>query len=427
MVAIILFVSFIVLILLSTPIGISLGLASLAAMLTDGVSMRLLAIQLYSSIARFLLLAIPFFILAGNIMEKAGISERLIRLAEKCVGHMRGGLAIVAVLTAVFFAAISGSGPATVAALGVILIPAMVRSGYGTNMSSALLASAGAIGIVIPPSIALVVFGSITGTSIGDLFLGGVVPGLLIGAALIIAALIVCRKLDLQTLPKASNKERFKAFVDAIWGLLMPVIILGGIYGGIFTPTEAAVVAAVYGLFVGVFIYRRIKLRELVQILVDSAKGTAVVMLIVASASLFAWFAQTSGVAAQVSNLLYRTSYGNLFVFLLMVNVILLIAGCFIEANSALFIFAPIMMPVAIQLGYNPVALGVLMVVNLAIGQVTPPVGVNLYVACGISKINIQQISKSMIPFLAAMLIALLLITYFPNATTLLLPNLLAR
>ena len=423
MVAIVLFVSFIVLVLLSTPIGIALGVASLAAMVIDGVSMQLLAMQMYANIARFLLLAIPFFILAGNIMEKAGISERLIRLAEKCVGHFRGGLAIVVVITCVFFAAISGSGPATVAALGVILIPAMLRSGYGASTSSALLASSGAIGIVIPPSITLVVFGSITGTSIGALFMGGVVPGLLIGAFLIIAALLVCRKMDLQTLPKASAKERLIAFKDSLWGLLMPVIILGGIYGGIFTPTEAAVVAAVYGLFVGIFIYRAIKIRDIARIMIDSAKGTAVVMLIVASASLFAWFAQTSGIARQVSDLLLATSGGNLIVFLLMINIILLIAGCFIDANLALFIFAPIMLPVAVQLGYSPVALGVLMTVNLAIGQVTPPVGVNLYVACGLSKINIQQISKAVLPFLIAMILALLLITYFPNATSLLIPN----
>ncbi len=424
-VAAVLFISFAVLLIANVPIGISLGVASVAAMAKDGLPMALLSMQMYANIAKFLLLAIPFFILAGNIMEKAGISTRLINLAEKCVGHRTGGMAIVVVITSCFFAAISGSGPATVAALGAILIPAMMRAGYGETMPSALLATSGAIGIIIPPSIAYVVYGSISGASIGKIFMAGVIPGLLMGACLIVAALIICKKRNIKTLPKASGRERWKAFVDAIWGLLMPVIILGGIYGGFFTPTEAAAVAAVYGLLVGVFVYRSIKWRELLQILIDSAKGTASVMLIVACASLFAWFCQTSGISKTVSDMLYQMS-GSKFVFLLIVNIILLIAGCFIDANSALYIFVPIMLPVAKMFGYDPIALGVMMTMNLSIGQVTPPVGVNLYVACGISGINLQQISKAVIPYILASLIALLLITYIPEIT-LLLPNLLGK
>lgn len=420
MVALVLFLSFVGLLLFGVPIAIALGVAALAAMITDGLHMMLLPMQMYSNIARFLLLAIPFFILAGNIMTKSGISGRLINLVEKCAGHHKGGLAIVAVLAALFFSAMSGSGHATVAALGVVLIPAMMSRGYGDTMPAALLASSGALGIITPPSIALVVFGSISGTSIADLFIGGIVPGVLMAIVLMGAALILCRKLNIPALPKATAKERWIAFKDAIWGIMMPIIILGGIYGGFFTPTEAAAVAAVYGLFVGIFIYRCIKIKEFIEIMINSAKGTAVVMLIVACASLFAWFAQTSGISAQISNLLITVSGGNLIVFLLMVNVILLVIGTVIDANSAMFIFVPIMLPVAVYLGYDPVAFGLLMVVNLAIGLFTPPAGVNLFVACGISGNNLMQISKAVLPFIVASLITLLLITFMPQFTTLL-------
>lgn len=389
-------------------------MASLAAMVKDGLPLELLSMQMYANIAKFLLLAIPFFILAGNIMEKAGISTRLIDFANKSVGHRRGGLAIVVVVTSCFFAAISGSGPATVAALGGILIPAMMRTGYGDEMPSALLATAGSIGIIIPPSIAFVVYGSISSVSIGKIFMAGIIPGLLMGACLIVAALIVVKRKNIEPQPRYSAKERLQSFKEAIPGLLMPVIILGGIYGGIFTPTEAAAVAAVYGLLVGIFVYKSIKVKELIRIMIDSAKGTANVMLIVACASLFAWFCQTSGISATVSNFLYETS-GNKYVFLLLINIVLLIAGCFIDANSALYIFVPIMLPVAMKYGYDPVALGVLMTVNLAIGQVTPPVGVNLYVACSISGINLKQISRAVVPYILASLIALLLVTYIPE------------
>lgn len=424
-VAAILFLSFIVLLLLNVPIGIGLGVAGVAAMNEANISMSLLPMQYYSNIAKFLLLAIPFFILSGNIMEKAGISKRLINFANACVGHRRGGLAIVAVICSCFFAAISGSGPATVASLGVILLPAMAQAGYGKSMPSALLATSGSIGIIIPPSIAYVVYGSLSGASIGKLFMAGIIPGILMGIALIIAALFICKKQNIQVQPKASGKERWRTFKDAILGLLMPVIILGGIYGGFFTPTEAAAVSAVYGLCVGVFVYKSIKWKELVKLLIDSAVSSATVMLIVASAALFAWFCQTSGISTQISNLLYEVS-GNKIVFLIIVNVILLIAGCFIDGNSGFFIFVPIMLPVALKYGIDPVAFGIMMTMNFAIGQVTPPVGVNLYVACNLGGITLTEISKRVVPFTIASLIVLLLITYIPEIS-LLLPNLLGN
>lgn len=424
MIAAVLFLSFAVLLLIGAPIAVCLGVSSVLAMLVQGAGRPIVTImsslpQLFAaSTSKFVLLAIPFFILAGNIMEKAQISKKLIRLAEACVGHTKGGLAIVCVIVACFFAAISGSGPATVAALGLVLIPGMIRSGYSPAFSAALMGCAGAIGVIIPPSITFVVYGSIADTSIGSLFIAGVVPGLLMGAALIIAALLVGRKMDLKSLPKASGKERWDAFKDAFWGLLMPVIILGGIYGGIFTPTEAAAVAVVYGLVVGIFIYKTIRVKELFAILIDSASTTATVMFITASASLFAYVLTRARLDVAISNGLVNLSGGSTFIFFMIVNVILLIAGCFLDSTSALYIFTPLFVPVAQALGIDMIHLGVVMIVNLAIGLFTPPVGVNLYVACGVAKVDLKQISKAVVPLLIAALIVLLIITYISFLST---------
>ena len=424
MTTIILFASFLVLLLMNVPIAITLGLSSLVALLAEGIDPIIVPMNVYASTSKFVLLAIPFFILGGNIMERVGISRRLIVLAEKFVGHLKGGMAIVCVLVACFFAAISGSGPATVAALGMIIIPAMIKTGYSPEFSSALMASSGAIGVIIPPSITFVVYGSIAGASIGTLFIAGVIPGILVGLGLVIVALVIGKKLDLKTSEKASFKERMIALKDAFWGLMMPVIILGGIYGGIFTPTEAAAVSAVYGLFVGLFIYRSINVKELYQILVDSTSQTAVVMLITATASLFAWVITVSGIGAAITSLFINVSGGSTIKFFIIVNVILLIAGMFLDSTSALFIFTPLFLPVAKVLGINLVHLGVVMIVNLAIGLVTPPVGVNLYVACGIGNINLQRISKAAMPLLIVSLLILLGITYIPQIS-LFLPGLM--
>ena len=432
MISAILFISFFVFLILGVPIAICLGLASVCAILYSGTSLTIVATNMYSGISKFLLLAIPFFVLSGNIMAKAGISKRLIKFVDTCVGHKKGGIAIVCVIVACFFGAISGSGPATVAALGAVLIPAMVeQGGFSAPFATALMATSSSIAIVIPPSIAFVVYASITGVSIADMFMAGIVPGILMGVALALIVLVEAKKHNIQpSRKKASGKERWDAFKDAFWGFLMPVIILGGIYGGIFTPTEAAAVSVVYGLFVGMVIYREVSFRDLFDIFVDSCKTTGGIMLIVACASLFSFVCTKFGIANAASELLASIAH-NQFVFLLIVNVIFLIAGCFIDANSAMYIFIPIMLPVCKALGYDVVAFGVMATVNLAIGQVTPPVGVNLFVAISVKikkglEVTLQEISKAVMPMIAVSVAVLLIITYIP-AVSVALPKALAK
>ena len=425
MISAVLFISFFIFLIMGIPIGICLGLSSVCAILYSGTSLTIVATNMYSGISKFLLLAIPFFVLSGNIMAKAGISKRLIKFVDACVGHKRGGLAIVCVIVACFFGALSGSVPATVAALGSVLIPAMIeQGGFSAPFSAALMATASSIAIVIPPSIAFVVYASITGVSIADMFTAGIIPGILMGVALVVVVIIEARKKNIQSShQRASMKERVAAFKDAFWGLLMPVIILGGIYGGIFTPTEAAAVSVVYGLFVGMVIYKEVKLNDLWDILIDSGKTTGGIMLIVACASLFSYVCTTFGIAQAASDLLGSIAH-NQFTFLLIVNIIFLIAGCFIDANSAMYIFIPIMLPVCKQLGYDLVAFGLVATVNLAIGQVTPPVGVNLVVAIavklkkGMEEVDLPKISRAVVPMLISCVAVLMAITYVPSIST---------
>ncbi len=424
MTAVVMLTVFSVCVVIGAPIGTSMCLSSLSALYTSGMGLAMVPYNYYASISKFLLLAIPFFILAGNIMEKADISTKLIDFAQSFVGHVKGGLALVCVAVACFFAAISGSGPATVAALGGIVIPAMTRVGYSKGDSSALMATAGGIGIIIPPSISFVVYSSIANVSVGTLFMAGIVPGLLMGTALVCASLWVTRKSKLTRLEKAPAAARWKSFKDAFWGLMMPVIILGGIYGGIFTPTEAAAVSAVYGLFVGIFIYRTLRVKELLAIIIDSGKQTGAVMWTVGNAALMSWVLSVSGISSSLSRFITEVSGGHTVILLLIINIVILIAGCFIDGNSIMYIFVPIFLPVALQLGYDPIVLGVVLVMNVAIGMVTPPVGCNLYVACGISGIQVKDIVKPVIPYVVASLITLLLVTYIPQIT-LFLPKLL--
>lgn len=438
MMAILLFGLFFALVFLRVPIAISLGVSSIAVLVTSGgiFGLEMVTDIMYTSIAKFTLLAIPFFILAGVIMEHVGISKRLIDFAQTLVGHKKSGIVFVTVIVALFFAAISGSGPATVAAIGGILIPAMVKNGYKKETAGALVASSGAIGIVIPPSIAFIVFAVVAGDqisiTISRLFIAGVVPGILMGLAFVITAMMIrSRQMkkgefivqENAEIQKATGKERWRAFLGALPGLMIPVIILGGIYGGFFTPTEAAVVAVVYGLLVGIVMNRRNTFSKIYTIFVEAALQTAVVMIIVSAASVFAYIITTEQIARDISDGIMSFTT-NPIIILLLLNVLLLIAGAFIDAISALYIFVPILLPIIILLEVDPTVFGVFVVVNLAIGLFTPPVGLNLYVAAGISKSNIVDMSRGVVPFVAAAIIVLLMITYIPEISTFL-PDLL--
>lgn len=423
-----LFAIFFLLVLLGMPVAYCLGLSSIAALVKDGFSLTVFANTMYAGTAKFSLLAIPFFVLAGVVMEKAGISRRLVNFAKAMVGHVFGGLAVVTVVVSCFFAAISGSGPATVAALSPILLSAMREAGYDDDWAAALIANGGNVGIIIPPSIIFVIYGVIAEVSISDLFMAGIIPGLLFGACLIGAALISLKRKEKRTgklmrLKKANRQERLASFKDAFWGLLTPVIILGGIYSGIFTPTESAAVAAAYGLIVGVFIYKEIKIRDLWRIFVDASVSTATVMFIVASASVFAYVLTTNGIPEMLSGAIIAMTDSKILL-LFLINLILLFAGCFLDSGSANYIFIPILLPIVKYIGYDPLAFGVVATVNLAIGMSTPPVGLDLYVACNASGVKLKDISIQTLRFVGASIICLLLLTYLPQIS-LFLPHLL--
>lgn len=422
----ILFGSFIILILLNVPVAVSLGLASVIALATaKTVPTMVVAQKMFAATDSFPLMAIPFFMIAGALMERGGISKRLIRFANSLIGFLPGGLALVTILASMFFAAISGSSPATVAAIGSIMIPGMVRQGYSLEFASATQASSGCIGVIIPPSIPMITYGVVTGASIGGLFMAGFIPGLLFGLALMLVAFMVSKRNNYIGSERPSVTEIWTSFKDAIFALLMPIIILGGIYGGVFTPTEAANVAVIYGLIVGFFIYRELRLKDLVPVLRTSAISTAMVMLIIATASAFGLILTREMIPNAIAQWFISIS-SNKYVFLLLVNLMLLIVGAFMETNAAIIILAPIFFPVAVQMGIDPIHFGIIMVINLAIGMITPPLGVNLFVACGLSKLTIERIVKANWVYLGVTLLTLLIISYIP-AISLWLPNLLTK
>ncbi len=420
--ALLLFGFFFLLVFLNIPIAVSLGVSSLIGLVAADFTLDMFPDIMYASIGKFALLAIPYFILSGILMEHAGISRRLINFASACVGHTRSGLIVVVIAVACFFAAISGSGPATVAALGAILVPAMVSAGYDAAVSTALMSSAGAIGIIIPPSVAFIVYASITDVSVGKLFAGGFIPGILVGVAFVLAALWSSRNnTNIVRMPKATFQQRWVAFKEAFWGLMMPVIILGGIYSGVFTPTEAAGISIVYGLFVGVFIHKEIKLNDLGKLFMESATVSATVMYIIACASVFAWLLTVSNIATDFSSWLMGFTT-NKHILLIVINILFLISGCFLDGNSSIYIVVPIVYPIIRDLGIDPVHFGVFLTINVAIGLITPPVGVNLYVGCSILKIPVIEVCKKIIPFVVAGVIVLTLVTYIP-AISMMLPN----
>ena len=418
MIGIVLLGTFFGLLIIGVPVAASMGLAAMAGILNMGFKISVFPTVFYSAFAKYTMLAIPFFILAGVIMDYAGISKRLINFANACVGHRKGGLAVVTVIVACFFAAISGSGPATVAAIGGVLIPAMVKQGYDKNFSTAIVASSGGIGMIIPPSIPFIIYAMLAEVSVGTMFIAGIIPGLLFGIFFTGAALLYLRK-DKNVIlqEKQSAAIRWKSFKEAFWGLMMPVIILGGIYGGIFTPTEAAGVAVVYGLFVGLFIYKDLKLKQLWNIFVDAFVSSAIIMYIMGCAGAFTWILTTSGVTQLLTNaLLSLTNINSVLLFI--ITILFLIAGCFVDSASGFYLLMPILLPIIKHMDYSLIAFGVIATANFALGQVTPPVGSNLFVACNIANVSMKDLVSKIWPFIIAGLLCLLLITYVPSLIT---------
>ncbi len=412
---------------MGVPIAFALGFSSLITiMLFGNDSLASMALKLYETSEHYTLMAIPFFILGGSIMSTGGVAKRLVRFAIACVGHVRGGLPIAAVLACTFFAAVSGSSPATVVAVGSIMIGGMIKAGYTQKFAAGVMCNAGTLGILMPPSIVMVVYCAVTEQSVGRIFLAGIIPALILAAALSIAIYVRARMTNLQPSPKASTKELLDSAKDAIWGFILLVIILGGIYGGVFTPTEAAAVAAVYAILVSVYIYKDIKLKDLPHIFVDSSKTIVMLMFIIANAILFAHVLTTERIPQIISEQII--SYGLTPVyFLLIVNILLLIAGNFMEPTAILLILAPIFFPIAINLGIDPIHLGIIMVVNMEIGMVTPPVGLNLFVTSGITGMPVYSVLKAALPWLSVLLVFLIVITYVPIISTFLPDTLMGK
>lgn len=417
----ILLISLFVFLALSVPIAVAIGLSSsLAIIFASNLPIDVLAQRAFTSIDSFPLMAIPFFIFAGTLMEKGGIAKRLIRFANSIVGPLTGGLGMVVVVTSMFFAAISGSGIATTAALGSILIPAMVNKGYDRSYAGALQAVSGELGVVIPPSISMILFGVAAGVSIGDLFIAGIFPGLLIGLTLMIGVYIISKLRGYKGDTHLPKGEVLSSLKDAILALLMPVIILGGIYGAVFTPTEAAAVAVAYSFIVGVFVYKEIKLKDIIPIFSHSMVMTSIVMFIIANAGIFGWVLTRESVPQKIA-LFFSNVTDSPIVFLLIVNILLLIIGMFFDGGVAIIILAPLLTPVAVSLGIDPIHFGMVMIVNLAIGMCTPPLGVNLFVACQIAHVKLEQITRAILPFLAIMILNVLIISYVPQISLFLL------
>ncbi len=410
--------------LLGMPVAVALGLSSLLTILVFGHdSLASLSLKLYETSEAFTLLAIPYFILSGAFMTTGGVAKRMIRFAIGCVGHLRGGLAMASVLACMLFAAVSGSSPATVVAVGSIVIAGMVRAGYPKAFAAGVVCNAGTLGILIPPSIVMVVYGAATETSVGKLFMAGVIPGILLGLMLMVAIYVIARIKNLPSQPRASLKEVLQSGRDSFWGLMLIVIILGGIYGGVFTPTEAAAVAAVYAFLVAVFVYRDMGMRDVPGVLVDAAKVTVMLMFIIANALLFAHVLTTERIPQAITAQIVAWGMAP-WMFLIVVNILLLVAGMFMEPTGVILIMAPILFPIATELGIDPVHLGIIMVVNLEIGMVTPPIGLNLFVTSGITNMSIGEVIRAAMPWLAVLLLFLVIVTYIPQVATWL-PNLL--
>lgn len=416
MTMLILFGSLFLFIILSVPIGIAIGLSSMLTIyFSDTVDMPLLVQKLFTSLDSFPLMAIPFFMLAGLLMGKGGISEKILNLASQLVGWLVGGLAHVTIVACAFFAALSGSGPATVGAIGSFMIPSMKEKNYSPGFASAITAAAGCIGVIIPPSIPLILYGVISGTSIGELFKAGILPGILIAAILMFASYrAVKKKGDVhQDQIKVTFGSLIKSIWDAKWALLAPIIVLGGIYGGIFTPTEAAVVAIVYSYVIGTFVHKELKWKETKECLLETINLTGATMYMIGTSIAFAYLLSVERIPTTIAESITSLSTNGIII-LLLINIFLLLVGAFIDTIPALAMLTPILLPIAVEAGVDPIHFGIIMVVNLAIGFITPPFGVNLFIASAVGKTPIEKIMGAMVPILIFMLVGLLIITYFP-------------
>ncbi len=411
----IIFALLIVLMLTGMPISIALGLTVLTFLFTmTDVPVQAVALKLFTGIEKFEIMAIPFFILAGNFLTHGGVARRMIVFATSLVGHWHGGLALSGVLACALFAAVSGSSPATVVAIGSILLPAMLKQGYPKSFGAGVITTSGALGILIPPSIVMVMYSVSTNTSLGKLFIAGVVPGMMLAGLLALTTWVLARKKGYPRLPRASLAERWQAFRRSIWGLLLIVVVIGGIYSGAFTATEAAAMSAVYAFAIALFVYRDMGWKQVPKVLLDSAAMSAMLLYIITNAVLFSFLMTSEGIPQAMAGWILDQGLGQV-AFLLVVNVLLLLAGNVMEPSSIVLIMAPILFPVAVALGIDPVHFGIMMVVNMEIGMCTPPVGLNLYVASGITKMGITELTVAVMPWLLTMVGFLLMITYLPQ------------
>ncbi len=401
---------------LSVPIAIALGLSGLVGINSVDIPFVVLPQRMVVGLSHFTLIALPFFIFAGTLMDQGGISSRLIRMVRAYVGHITGGVAIVTVIAAMIFSSLSGSGSATTAALGSILIPAMIARGYSRPFSASVQAVSGELGIIIPPSITFILFGVATDTSIGDLFLAGVIPGLLIGGSLIVTSYFLAKNKGYVGVEKSSWSERIAATREAMWALFMPVIVLGGIYSGVFTATEASVIAVGYAFIAGTFIYREITWPKFKKAIKETLISSGMIMFIIGTASVFSWVLTRAQVPQNLA-MAFANFSASPYVFLLIINLFLFVVGMFFDAAPAVVVLAGILTPIAEKFGIDPVHFGVIFAVNMAFGMVTPPVGVNLFVACKIANISMEQMVRDLMPFWVVLVIDLLLITYLPQVS----------
>ena len=413
--AAVLFISFAVLLLLGVPVGFTIAIAAFITLVAGDVPALMMVQRIFTAQDSFSLIAVPFFILAGDLMSKGAVSKVLVEFAESLLGWIRGGLTIVSVLAGMFFAAISGSGAATTAAVGATLIPELEKRGYHVDKSAALIAAAGTIGVVIPPSVPMVLYAVIAEQSVNTLFRNGFIPGITMGAILIVIALVEARKLNYPKGTPLSVKNVLRTFLHAVWGILMPLIILGGIFSGYFTPSEAADVAVIYSILIGFFVYRDLTPKGLMEIMKNSAKTSSVIMLIIGFSGPFGWVLANWKIPEMISKAVLSVS-SNTYIILFLIGLIILVAGVFMETSSAIILLTPVFLPLVKAMGVNLVHFGVVFAVGLAIGMITPPVAINLFVASGITGLPMTKISKAIIPYLIGLIVVFFVILYAPLA-----------